>query len=240
MNSLFFASAGAMCALAHVAGATPVLWTSSNPVAGRSAAALFSTSGTDLVVKLTNTSLVDVTEPVGVLTGVFFDIGGAPLSLGRASAIVPATSTVLFGGTGPGGEVGGEWAYLGGLAGAPRGADYGISSSGLGLFGPGDRFPGANLQGPASPDGLQYGITSAGDDPATGNTPVTGTNALIKNEVIFTLTGLPMGFNPLASIGNVSFQYGTDLSEPNDPGVPTPGALSALALAGLVATRRRR
>ncbi len=207
------------------------------------AEAKFAASGADLVVTLTNTSTADVLVPVDVLTGVFFDVAGSALSLGRTSATLNAGSIVLFGTTDPGDVVGGEWAYLGGLSGAPHGADYGISSTGLGLFGPGDRFPGTNLAGPpsGSPGGLEYGITSAGDNGATGNTPVTGDNALIKNSVVFVLSGLPQGFDPAASIGNVSFQYGTDLKEPNYPGVPTPGVgLSACLMSGLALGRRRR
>ena len=116
--------------------------------------------------------------------------------------------------------------YRSGLSGAPGGAGQGISSTGLGLFGPFDLFPGSNLQGPASPDGLQYGITSAGDNPLTGNTPVTasGMNDLIQNAVAFKLTGLPGGFT-LSDISNVSFLYGTSLP------VPEPATLWLLGLA---------
>jgi hypothetical protein len=63
--------------------------------------------------------------------------------------------------------VGGEWAYKAGIHG-PHGQDYGISSTGLDIFGSSGRFPGPNLQGPNAVDGLQFGITSAGDDPASG------------------------------------------------------------------------
>jgi hypothetical protein len=154
--------------------------------------------------------------------------------------------------------VGGEWGYLSGLsANAPLGANQGIASAGYGTgvvdFGPGTRFPGANLQGPNAPNGLQYGILSAGDNPATGNTPVTGGSsgnpvALIKNSVIFELGGLPENFD-LSSIGSVSFQYGTSLRDPNVPadggdgggkppgppvGVPEPGTLALFGV-GLVA-----
>lgn len=204
----------------------------------RAASASFQVSGNDLIVTLTNTSLVDALVPVDILTGVFFDVAGAPLSLTRVSAIVPAGSFVHNGPTDPGNSVGGEWAYLGGLSGAPEGTDYGISSTGLGLFGPGDRFPGADLQPPASPDGLQYGITSAGDNLATGNSPLTsGSNALIKNQVVFTLSGLPNGFDPMAQISNVQYQYGTDLSEPHFP-EPASAVLLGIAAIGLI--RRRR
>jgi hypothetical protein len=113
---------------------------------------------------------------------------------------------------------------------------------GLGLFGSHDLFPGRNLQGPRSPDGLQYGITSAGDDPLTGNAAVTGRNALISNSVLFTLTGLPLDYD--LDVSNVSFHYGTDPCGPNDPGfpvsVPEPASLFLLG-AGLLAlcTARR-
>jgi hypothetical protein len=137
-------------------------------------------------------------------------------------------------------------AFKAGLAGAPGGATRGISSVGLDLFGPGDRFPGNNLQGPDSPNGLQYGLTSAGDNTSTGNTPVTGMNALIKNSVLYTLGGLPTGFL-LSSISNVHFQYGTDLSEPSVPAralgivdLPSSGMLFGVGVIGMVWVQRRQ
>ena len=200
-----------------VASATPITFTGSS--GNRSASATFEQLGTTLRVMLTNTSLVDVMQPVDVLTAVFFTLAGNP-TLTRTSAVLASGSHVLFGGTDPGGVVGGEWAYKSGLSGVPLGATTGISSSGLSLFGPSDRFPGTNLQGPASPDGLQYGITSAGDNPLTGNTPVTGTNALIQNAVVFRL-GLPDTYT-LGGPTEVSFQYGTALSDANIPGIYVP------------------
>lgn len=223
--------------LAGSASAAQISFTGSS--GSLAASVTFDTSGTDLLVTLTNTSTADALVPVDILTGVFFDIAGSPLALTRTSAVVPAGSSVFYGSTDPGGVVGGEWAYRSGLAG-PGGRAYGISSAGLGLFGPGDLFPGTDLQPPASPNGLEYGITSAGDNLATGNAAVTGSNALIKNQVVFTLSGLPAGFNPSTGILNVLFQYGTDLSEPSFPGVPEPSSLSLLAIAALVAGRRKR
>jgi hypothetical protein len=116
-----------------------------------------------------------------------------------------------------GGNVGGEWEYLAGLN--QYGANAGISSTGLNIFG-GANFNGLNLQDPAALDGLQFGITSAGDNVGTGNTGVTK-SALIKNSVVFTLpilTGTP-------NISNVTFQYGTALDEGTVTGNCTSGCV---------------
>src|SRR5438552_15453428 len=79
-----------------------------------SAAVCFDTSGTNLLVTLTNTSDVDVLQQSEVLTGVFFDVNGPLLNLqpSSGSAVLAPGATVLFGTTDPGGVVGGEWAYL--------------------------------------------------------------------------------------------------------------------------------
>jgi hypothetical protein len=206
-----------------------------------------------LKVTLTNTSTKDVLVPVDVLTAVFFDSDFGALT--RVSADLAIGSSVVYG-TGPSdGNVGGEWAYKTGLH-APSPSGTGVSSSGLGLFGPGDRFNDNNLYGPADPDGLQYGITSAGDNIATGNKGVTKA-PLIKNSVVFRFSST--GSFDLSSISNVWFQYGTQTSEPEVPGtlvfvpggnpntvpVPTPATAGAGMIvlggfAGLRAIRRRR
>lgn len=203
-----------------------------------SASVKFETIGTNLIVTLTNTSSADVLVPSDLLTAVFFTLAGSPGSLLPSSAILAVGSSVLFGGTDPGGVVGGEWAFASDLSGAPGGATRGISSAGFGLFGAAN-FGGSNLQGPQSGavDGMQYGITSAGDNSSTGNTPVTGENALIKNSVVFTLLGLTEGYLLEGKVSDVSFQYGTALTEPNvpppPPPVPEPTTLLLLGL-GLV------
>lgn len=221
-------------AFATPASADSVYFSAAN--GNLAAAALFETSGTDLVVTLTNTSTDDVLVPADVLTCLFFDISGPAVMLTPVSAILGPGSAVLFGGSDPVGVVGGEWEYEDSFDNpAPWGAAYGIGSSGLNLFGSGEMFPGSNLQGPAAVDGLQYGLVSVGDNPANGNAAVTGNFALIKHEVVFTLSGLPIDFD-VNRIGNVNWQYGTSLTEPN---LPEPTSFVLLALGGLALARRR-
>ncbi len=204
--------------------------------ADRAASAEFTASGSQLTVRLTNTSTADVMDPTRILTAVFFDVSGDGVALTPVSAMLAAGSAVSFGPDG-GGNVGGEWGYRNGIVGGPSGLSYGISSSGFGLFGPGNNFPGANLEGPTNPGGMNYGIVSAGDNLATGNAAVTGGNPLIKNSVTFTLT-CPNGFDA-NRITRAFFQYGTALDEGGFE-VPAPGAGALFGLGVVVIGRRRR
>lgn len=203
------------------------------------ASAQFDVSGNNLIVTLRNTSTSDVMVPADILTALFFDINGPTVGLVPISALLPMGTTVLFPPVMPHpSNVGGEWAFQTGLVGAPEGAQYGIGSAGFDLFGPGDRFDKSqNLQGPTSPNGMEYGITSPADDPGTGNAAVKGPNAFIQSEVVFTFGGLPDGFDPALLIKNVVFQYGTSLDEPHFPEPST--LLLALLAVPLVARRRR-
>lgn len=205
----------------------------------RAATAAFTVDGSTLRVRLTNTSTADALVPTDLLTAIFFNISSPAITLTRSSATLAPGSTVFGAATQPSnGNVGGEWAYRGATT-LANGFGYGISSTGLGDFGPDNRFPGDNLSGPTNPDGPQYGITTAGDNPATGNG---GLNTeIIHNSVNFVLTGLPSGFTE-SRITEARFQYGTDYAEPSFPGtlVPAPGAAALIGLGGLVVARRRR
>lgn len=199
------------------------------------ASATFSASGSTLTVTLTNSSLFDVLVPADVLTALFFDYDGTALNLTPTSASLNLGSIVLFAPPPPGGSVGGEWEWEESFDNpAPSGAAYGIGSSGFNLFGAGEMFGFGDLDPPANVNGLNYGITSAGDNPASGNSQVTGGVPLIKNSVVFTLAGLPADFDENL-VSNVNWQYGTDLSEPN---IPEPASL-ALIVVGLLSIRRR-
>jgi hypothetical protein len=211
-------------ACSGVARATPLYVTGSS--GSLEASAFFDNSGGNLVVTLTNLSTSDVLAPSEVLTGVFFKVNNDP-ALTRISAILASGSSVYGGGVSSGNSVGGEWAYLNGLN--IYGANQGISSSGLGLFGSANRFPpGENLQNTNSPGGVEYGITSLGDNLLTGNGGISG-QALIKNSVVFTLGGFK-DLDPIRTISNVTFQYGTSLKEPH---VAVPDGGSTILYLGL-------
>ena len=202
------------------AGATPISFSGSS--GSLSASAVFDlVGGNNLQITLTNEGS-DVLVPSDLLTGIFFDITGDPL-LSKISAVLASGSSVLFGGTDPGGVVGGEWAYSNDISKSPGGGKQGIVSAGYSDIPEpsSNRFPGTNLQGPNNVDGMQYGITSGVDNPLTGNKAVTGDNALIKNSVVFTLGNFTLGdFTLDQMISNVYFQYGTSLDQPSFPGTP--------------------
>lgn len=197
---------------------------------------------TNLVVKLANDATYDPNDPGDILTAVFFTLTGNPTLTAVSAILAPGSAVKGNGGlTDPGGVVGGEWAYASSLN--TNNANQGTSSAGLGIFGPANLFPGSNLQGPQSPDGVQYGISTRFDTPGNDNGGIAGAG-LITNSVVFTLGSLPASVS-LASISNVSFQYGTALSEPNVPGVlvPEPStvvlAMAGISLLGILNRKRR-
>lgn len=205
-----------------------------------SASAIFTQIGNTLVVTLQNTSAADVLVPTDVLTGVFFKNAFA---LTPVSASLVAGDTVWYGSlTDPGDG----WGY--GFGVSAHGYNNAISGTGA-VSGLGhSNFSGANN----SLDGLDYGLLSTGDNPATGNTGVTGHGPLIRDALQFTLT-VPNGFSIPAMGTTVQFQYGTSLTERNYtstfyhydgniPQTPEPGTLALLGtgVLGLGGMLRRK
>ena len=223
VKSLIGASVGAALLLAATvtpSHATAVTLTGTGPD-GRSASVTFDTlnfMGTNyLSVRLTNTATYDSRIPTEILTAIFFNLPGNPTlsrTAGISGAYVTSPDSIKNGpAVGSFLDVGSEWAYKTGLS--VGGFSQGISSIGASTFGPGDRFitcSNCDLQGPDSPDGVQYGITTDNDAAGNDNGGISGSH-LIKNSVIFLLGNIASGFDPSKSITSVRFQYGTSLSE---------------------------
>jgi hypothetical protein len=215
----------ALLAGAREARADFVTYTGSN-AGGLSASASFTTLGSYLIVTLTNTASMDVMTPSQVLTGVWFSTPGA---LTPVLAFLNLGSDIINDQDGL--FVGGEWAYQGNLS-MSFGSNSGISAVGLGIFGPNDLFGGADLDPPVSPAGVNYGVTTANDNPNSGNGGILST-PLIQNSVVFVLGGWDSSWS-LSDLSNVYFQYGSSLNEPRLNGVPEPGMLALLGV-GLIA-----
>jgi hypothetical protein len=216
------------------------------PNAGTSAKVTFTKNGDILEVHLENTSTNDVMNPLSLLQGVFFGVDGLSGALTTVSATLQdanEANAVIYPTAQEGiwtqgvSDLGGEWAYNDGVVGAPDGANHIIASTGLGLVGVDDRFGTINLAGPVAVDGMQYGMVNGDTYAAGGNSPVTGGNALITNDMMFELSGFD-GFD-LDDLFGVSFQWGTDFD--GGQRIPAPGAavLAGLGLGRVGFVRRR-
>jgi hypothetical protein len=217
-----------------------------NPGETLHASAIFTTNNFNLIVTLENTGTFDPNDPADVLTAIFFNIKGNP-TLQQISAELESDSSVIAHPLPLGfdGNVGGEWTYRNSLTGTPLDANEGISSAALKWFKAKDLFPGENLQGPKGPGGVQFGITTLSDLYANDHGGLKH-QGLIQTSVVFTLAGLPEGFE-LTDISNVTFQYGSNRKQPDITGeafdiIPEPSTISLVAaglLGALTLVRRR-
>ena len=196
-----------------------------------SASATFSQTGTVLHIMLQNTSTGDVKVPTDVLTGMLFNSPTlTPVSASLIGVSEYKSSTNFGDGWGYGHVSAFGFTNAIDATGAVNGlghSNFSTTHTNLG--------------------GLNYGIVSAGDNPATGNTGVTGKGPLAKSEVDFTLT-TPVGFQ-LSDLGNtVEFVYGTNLEDPHFNGhhdltpTPEPGTMVMFGsgIIGLAGVLRRK
>ncbi len=171
-----------------------------------------------LSVTLSNTALKGISDPSDVLTSVFWDYAGSPLNLTYVSATAP---TVVSGSSTIGTNVdlksSNEWQYksttsstgLGGDAtsgGTKVSQQYGLGTAGLGIFqgGTGQQFNYGVINGYAS----------------NANKAVKG-GSFVEDTATFMFSGLATDFD-VSKIGNVRFQYGTNLAETSITGIVIP------------------
>jgi hypothetical protein len=226
----------------------------------RAASVTFSVSAGQLTMTLTNTyNLNPATEqvnPAHLLTGVFFKTNST-FTLGKVSATLAPGSSFLNGGLitpddlWDGTDVGGEFAYATGINPGTTTYDHGVSSSGLGAFGTGDRFNTNTLYHPDNPDGPDFGIAPEDTQLADLDGDGATNRPQIKNSVVFKFTTGLTEAQLLATITQVRFQYGTGFADgsietPFDElsPVPAPAGLvllaSAIPVLGLRRVLRRK
>jgi hypothetical protein len=204
-----------------------------------------------LCIRLTNTAPAPVTSQGQTLSGLYFDVAGPLLT--KYSAAVGVTSTIVNDVPNlDDSKIGQEWAFRNNIGTAEASftdALYGISSTGLGLFAPGDRFDtSGNLAGPPSGSvgGDDFNLVPAVQSSFSGG-GLDGT-PFVQNSMLFKLN-TPAGF--VLDIRNVAFHYGSGQDFPTivpgnggpPTGVPEPGSLALLggmAGAATLVFRRQR
>lgn len=211
----------------------------------RSAEAVFSFDDltNDLIITLTNThdAAADTIVPTDILTGLFFTLDPVnPLLNGDGTVFTGEGSIIVNdpdyeGSLGPDGlNVSGEWAFKSGNI---LGSRYGISSTGLNIFGPHDRFDTSadlNLWDNLNVGGMSGGLIGLNYN--DGNGGVDG-NEFIKNSIKITMTASPLRNWLATDFTNVQFQYGTSQSSPRFGGVevtvvPEPGEWATYLIMG--------
>jgi len=244
-----------VCLASRPASAESILFTGTGPGASGvtlNASAFFDIAGTTLTITLSNlgdTSGAGSDVPGNQLTGLFFDLPNGmtltPVSATIAGGTIfhPGACSPSPGCTSSTTNVGGEFGYQTGNF--PGSADRGIASAGY--IGGNPNFNGPNLQGPAAVAGPNFSIIA----PITASNPFNPNGGLssvplIDGTVEFTMT-IAGGTLTAADLKNVSFQYGTNLSEARvsanggegGASVPEP-ATALLAVTGIAIAMKRR
>jgi hypothetical protein len=213
--SVTFCAAMAIAVLASPARAADVIFTGSQ--GSLAASVQFVTSGTQLVVTLTNTGGA-AAVPADVLTNVLFNCSGCGTLTGVSAVTSGATLQNSLQISPSGTAVGGEWALV-----TSAGGNFQIASSGANGAGASDPLfpPGVDLDNPAAPAGINYGI--ANTISGSANQGVTA-NPITLHDVVFTLACSQNCAN--ASFSNIVFQYGTSANEPSFGGGTGTGTAS--------------
>ncbi len=229
----------------HGARATAATFDGSftNPASSQTdtAEAVFSVSGQELTLVLTNTSTFGQYQNPDVLSGLFFNISGSPALTGvsaTASGLVdPATA-------GPQ-DVSHAWAFEQSASGYTGGAAtlqqtrYGVAAAGFSSLSPSFGKSGFGSGKADNTQGLDYSIVGPDFRSIKGN----GAGTLVEDSVTFLFSGLPQSFS-LSDISDVVFAYGTAPdytvaaasttgTSMSSAAVPEPASL-ALLLPGLI------
>lgn len=195
--------------------AASVTFTGSLPSSDLSASATFTNlGGGNLQITLANTYTGDTVDQSHVLTAVFFS-GATGLTPVSALAAPGSLQWVAGASTPVGGEdVGANWQYVSGT---------GISSAGFGTFSSGNFPPSPS----ATLDGSAWGLLSEGY--AGLHLDGLDSRTYVQYSVVFTLSGFT---GSLSDISDVSFQYGTVLTDPNVTAtvVPEPASMTLLVV----------
>lgn len=174
------------------------------------------------------------------LSGIYFDVVGNPVLLKSSASVGPGSTIVNDTPNLNDSKIGQEYAFRNNIGTAEASftdARYGISSTGLGIFSPGNRFDtSGNLAGPSSGSvgGDDFSIvpTSQASFSSGG---LTGT-PFVRNSMLFKLQA-PVSFSLTANdIKNIAFHYGSGQEfativppSGNRPGdVPEPGVVALL------------
>jgi hypothetical protein len=201
-----------------------------------SASAEFKLVGSTLTVTITNTSTNPINDATGELLGIFFNAPAFASSLTHPGTITPQTAYDTNGNPLPNTDIGLGWAYSNALN-STYGATSGIQGAGYGVGNPpdGNLFSGSGT--PVPLDGANYGIAPANYN-FTGNPSIATPIVLGSLTATFTV---PSAFDASA-ISNVTFQYGTKLSDGHITS-PVPSSivmLGTMLIPGLVFWHRRR
>jgi hypothetical protein len=209
--------------------------------------AVFSLSGTDLTVSLTNAGPA-AAHNNEVLTALFFNASGSPtLTTGNAN-LGSGAQIIDYNGNPVGGiNAADGWAFAQGstVSSQLAGSNYGIGAAGFGIFGQSnfansvatnvDGTPYGIVNGVASPNQISGGAAPqilVSNATASLGPPISGPTGMV-----FTLHGFT---GSLGGISGVQFQYGTSLSDTRIPEPSTIACACTVGLFGLGLVWRRR